>query len=810
MSRYRSCLRLIVNDLICVPKRDALQAIITCAANYGAPTMNLYSVTLWDALKFEILNVQEEDLAEEALKGLQEIARTLSTGAHDGSLTNYLKPIAKECNEHLEDAPTKQSSAAGRILSTVARASPDVSNRLTRAVVPQLFALYSAADSIPRRRGLLEVLNQFMEANINCFGKWRNVDITSAGDLLPVSRAGANALDEYSDQCASILMSAIVATPIKEVSFRLLAMSGLGSLVMVRGVLDDPSVMQVIKLLVDIVIVEEPHGKDETKAAAIDALVDIAHQKPQLVIENAIPAFMARLPDSDNGANTVYVPVLEAFAKLSAEQQLFSTIIIRLKNQLNTALRQNSSPRYVLMVLSAILYAFTKGSVDLSNPAVFGQLYTDMVVPLIHTATTSNASALDADDVVETIGRICNMIVSPQPWVAQTEICRNTYTLFRQESILAVPPFSMKSREQLRTLPISTHLLASLQRDATPHTDTAALLRALVAASTASSTPPSIRPTLLLQISLLTNKFIPASATAAILQPLLAGSTSLLSLENLTQDTLRAAFALLQALVLRSDRLLPVLIPVFLDLLSDSVHGPTAARALAALLAPSDVLSKRNHCVIYALHPQRFFTLTVPAIVAAFQASTRPAADLNAAAASDGASSTRANLLTALTGILHHIPHTLLRTELPTLVPLLLQSLALPDAAVAAGAVATLSRVVHDDAPTLASHIGALALRLCDIASPTRGPPHAAAARPSSPSLPPPRLRAAALACLHELALASAPPAPGLRAELLLPHAPLVVRRLGAALDDRRRAVRAEAVRCRAAWVALGEEAAGE
>lgn len=781
-------------------KRDALQAITACATNYGAPTMNLYSVTLWDALKYEILSVEEEDLAEEALKGLQEIARTLSTGAHDGPLANYLKPIAKECNEHLEDAPTKQSSAAGRILSIIARASPDVSNRLTRAVIPQLLALYSGANSIPRRRGLLEVLNNFMEANVNCFGKWRNVDTTSSGNLLPVSRGGSNALDEYSDQCASILMSAIVATPMKEVSFRLLAMSGLSSLVMVRGVLDDPTIMQVIKLLVDIVIVEEPYSRDETKAAAIDALVDIAHQKPQLVIENAIPAFIARLPDSDNGANVVYVPVLEAFAKLSAEQQLFSTIIIRLKNQLNTALRQNSSHRYVLMVLSAILYAFTKGSVDLSNPSTFGQLYTDMVVPLIHTATTSNASALDAEDVVETIGRICNTIVYPQPWVAQTEICRNIYTLFRQASITAVPPFAMQSQEQLRTLPISTHLLASLQRDATPHTDTAALLSALVAASTVPGIPPFARTTLLLQISLLTNKFIPASATAILVQPLLAGPTSLLSRENLTPDTLRVAFALLHALVLRSDRLLPVLIPTFLDLLSDSTHGPTTARDLAALLAPSNVLSKRNHCIVYALHPQRFFALTVPAIVAAFQASTKPAATV----AADGTSSTGANLLTALTGILHHIPHNLLRTELPTLVPLLLQSLALPDAAVAAGAVATLARVVHDDAPTLAGHVGALASRLCDIASPAREP-HKLAAQPSSP----PRLRAASLACLHALALTCAPPALGLRAELLLPHAPLVIRRLGAALDDGRRAVRAEAVRCRVAWLALGEEAAG-
>lgn len=721
--------------------------------------------------------MQEEELAEEALRGLQEIARTLTTSAYEGPLPNYLKPIAKECNEHLEDAPTKQSSAAGRILSSIARASPEVSNWLTRAVLPQLLALYSSADSLPRRRGLLEVLNQFMEANLVCFGKWRNTETTATGDLRPATRLGPNALEEYSDQCASMLMGSIVATPVNEVSFRLLAMNGLSSLVMVKGVLDDVVITKIIGILVNIVIAEESYGKDETKAAAIDSLVDIARQKPQLVIENAIPAFIGRLPDSDNEPNTVYVPVLEAFAKLSVEQQLFSTVIIRLKNQLNTALRQDSSPQYVLAVLSAILYAFTRGAVDLSNAAIFGQLYTDMVSPLIQAATTSPAKAMNDDAVLDTVGRICNTIIQPQPWVSQVEICRNTYTLFRQVDITKVPPFVLQP-ESSKTLAISTHLIASLHREAKPHTDMPALLHALIATVADPATPTSTRTTVLVQVSLIVSKYLPAATTSTVLLPILLGPTSLLSQPALTPHALRTAFAILKPLVLRTDPLLAQLIPTYLSLLADATHGPAVARALGALLAPSDLLTKRNHCVIYALHPQRFFALTVPALTAAY-ATTPPA---QAAA--------RANILTALSGILTHIPYSLLRPDLPALLPPLLQSLALHDAPVAAGAIATLSRVLIDDAAALHGHVGALVTRLLDVACPTPG-----AARPAAAS---PRLRVAALACLNAFVGA-------LRAELLLPQRRTVIRRLAAALDDAKRAVRAEAVRCRAAWLGLGE-----
>ena len=117
----------------------------------------MYSITLWDALKFEILNAQEEDLAQEALESIASIARTLSEGTN-GPLNAYLRPIIKECKEHMEDAPTKQSQAAARILHKIATVSAQVSNILLTGILPSMFTLYQTADSTAKRRGLLEAL----------------------------------------------------------------------------------------------------------------------------------------------------------------------------------------------------------------------------------------------------------------------------------------------------------------------------------------------------------------------------------------------------------------------------------------------------------------------------------------------------------------------------------------------------------------------------------------------------------------------------------------------------------------------------
>ena len=775
-------------------KRDALQAITSCISNYGPGAANLYSITLWDALKFEILNAQEEDLAEEALRSLTEIATQLTLSAHDDPLQNYLQPITKECNEHLEDTPTKQSAAAGQVLEAVSTASPDACNLVAKKVLPHWLALYSSSENLPRRRGLLECLEVLLNAHAKTFGRWR--ERTSTPMDAQRSKAAPTAAIEHVPALIDCLRVALLRTPVSEVSFRLLALSCLKKAVVTRRLLDDGTITSVIRACNHVIIDEEPYGKDEVKALAIDCLVDIAHQKSQLIIERALPEFVAQLPDTDVDYLKHYVPALETLAKLSSEPQIFKTIILRLRNRYTTAIRNQSSSRYVSALLAAILYAFSHGAAELSDPSNASSYYTDFVIPSISEIASEDApDALRDPLVLEHVGRICNIILRQQPFAAQTEICRNVYTLFRQKEITQVPPFVLTRTSSASTLILSTHLIAALQREARPHTDMVGLLDALVSFASRDDISAPVRATLIVQISLIVNKFFKASDPA-----LISTTNKLIDDPNASSKSLLVAFTILKALTLRNSPLLKSLVPRFLARLSGRLHSLQVASSFSTILAPSEVLVPENHCIVYALHKQRFFSLTVPWMAETFRNHPESVSSDH-----DKRQSSRYSILIALSGILYYIPYDLLKEQLATLVPLLLQSLSIEDNDVTARTISTFEKVVREDPKLIDDHIGSLTSRLCDIACVSSPPPMNSSKKPGvSPiTLHPPKTRAAALACLATF--------PGsFRTDQLIPHRNTVARRLLAPLDDKKRAVRAEAVRCRRMWLGIGGEEEAE
>lgn len=637
------------------------------------------------------------------------------------------------------------------------------------------------------------MVNRIIEANLLTFGQWRKIEsATSPHDANHVSattRLITNSFSEYSETTRQVLVAALTSSPMKEVSFRVLALESVRNLAMVNQLLGDNEIASIVRAFDDIVIREDSYGKDELKAAAIDALVDLAHQKPQLLIETAFPDFMAQLPDTDKGLTKPYVPVLEAFAKMSAETQVFKTITVRLKNKLYSAARQNASAAYVTSILSALLYAFTNGSVDLSNPANFGTYYADIALALLKDTRTPDGDLRQCSNLqnvtsLDIIGRICNSIVRDQPWVAQTEICRNVYTIFQTQDVSSKAPFNVNDPTADNML-ISTHLLAALQREARPHLDINSLLSATISFANQDQISPAVRQTAIRQVSLLVNKFVPNSETDAIIQSV----SSLVESAAVTSTAVHLAFAILRGAVLRTHRTVPTLLDDhLLPLLTDEAHGGQAARLFSTLLTPDDLLSKANHCQIFNIHKQRFFALTVPHLITIFRAP-------------GSSDATKRNVLVALSGILYWIPYTLLRQqneELERLLPLLLQSLTLnvDDADVKPRAIALFERILLEDAKVVQGHIGSLVSRLLDLAT-SSGAAADKRDKAKATGSSSPKTRAASLACLASFVSS-------FRAELLLPQKHTVVRRLMGALDDPRRAVRAEAVRCRRAWAGVG------
>ena len=757
---------------------------------------------LWDALKFEILHAQEDDLAQKALEALSAIAVTLSHGP-SGPLHAYLKSITDVCIEHLEDAPTKQSQSAGRILSGIASASPGVFNTVIPNVLADIITLYQTSNTAVKRKALLDVVVDLVRADVDVFGDWRHSEALEAH--VP------SALAQFGEQAFELFLYAASNTTPGEHAIRLVGLEGLLQLSRASHILDQVNISRFIDFLGTLVIEIDTSGEDDLRQAAMKALVEAGHQKPRLVIEQSIPALIGHLSDAAVDSTTAYVPVLEAFAKLSEEQALFATVIAELRSLTLAALDQDASPVYVSALASAMLYANQREAkrrclnMDESDPVVFtwARKHTGHEWP----------RALNDDTTLDVLGKNCSVVLRSQPQAVQDDYASRTITsLFHPGSSKNTLPYAhFTNADHTKYVIISTYLLAAFRRETSLPILPSSLLTSLIDLSQVDYLSSRVRTACILHVTLVVNKFLPTASLDATLSPILSSLLNLDFEAPLLRCRIRIFFAILKALVLRNSTLLPGVFSQLLTSLASTAAGRTVARAFATLLHPDPLLVKENHCSVSPLHKQKAFALLVPELTAMFRSAPTDA---------------KPHALIALSGILRWMPQHIFLDDLAPLVPPLLQSLVLQgEDQVKEDALRVLTTVLAEKATVLDEYALSLTNRLLENAvsesgslslnvpatsvglvklstdSPPSAPAQAssASAPAASSRLTPPRIRAAALRTLtlvaQRLDMASVVP--------LQRH---VVKQLAAAVDDGRRAVRAQAVRCRAVWLNVGQE----
>ena len=279
---------------------------------------------------------------------------------------------------------------------------------------------------------------------------------------------------------------------------------------------------------------------------------------------------------------------------------------------------------------------------------------------------------------------------------------------------------------------------------------------------------PSTRQTILRQVGLMTNKFIPSKDIHYAMDILGNLLTGLVETTILSENAVRAVFWIAKALVLRLSNANEIL-DRLLVLLSIGSCSLQSARGFGLLLAPDEILCKENGATVRMLAKQKVFNVCVPTIAQQFrQADT----------------AVKPNYLIALSGILKYMPTEVIMPEIDTLLPLLLQSLDLEDSEVKAATIESLEVVSQESPQGVEGHIGSLVGRLLKSAR-----------NPKANSL---SVRHSALRCLRIF--------PGrVKDSNLLPYKNAVIRGLMAVLDDPKRPVRKEAVECRAAWFNMDE-----
>ncbi|KAJ5140797.1 Armadillo-like helical [Penicillium atrosanguineum] len=783
-------------------KRDALNTLIACIHSYDPDTVSRCSITIWEVLKFEILNAQEEFLSELSLEALKGIAQRLSEGVTETTqelpLAQYLKPITKECNEQLQEPQQKQAKPAQQILGSLSSSSVPAFTLVVQTVVAPIFTIYQEADGIVKQRALLETLSVLFESAINIFGKW-----TTRGSEVSF----VNPLLEFKDQFSDVLGQTLMGAAKEEASFRVTALKGFLRLSTLRDFFQDNEIGLFVQYLDEILLQEESVGRDDLKKEAIAALAEISKHKPRLIMDITFPAFVATLPDEDDGTNTIYLSTLDTLAQISVERDIFETLFRRLFSKLSILLQkeQPGSVGYPRAILVTLLYVMQQRDMK-ADPNV--DLYFDKIVIGLCRSVSEAASGksknrvLNDATILDTLGRLCNLLVRSVSIQKQEQVAENVYSLFSSPSDFSPVPFSQgATADQERTIIVSTYLLAGLSKDCgnrIPYTspDVSGLLQDLVMRSVSYDTEPATHLSFLRHLALLVNKFL-SKQDLNIAETAFDGLVSGKGILN--PGTIRTVFWLSKALVLRLAPTTTHILTSLLGLLSspDQQTSAATARGFSILLGDDDVLSATNGATIRLLSKQRVFTTVVPLISSRIR-------DVNTAGPADHTKSDHIKPahLTALACILSTITTALVMPELPTLLPLLLQSLdlqTLDSVAVRAATLDTLAVIIRDNGVAVidqCGHVHSLVERLLKTTQ----------AKTETNAVNTPRLRADALKCLYLLATKQTPADAGSKApepsiSPLLPEKNEVLRSLRAVLDDPKRDVRKAAVDARSAWL---------
>lgn len=569
-------------------------------------------------------------------------------------------------------------------------------------------------------------------------------------------------LQPYGKVALELFLRALTHAPKAEVSFRLVSLDGLVQLSSIPGVLSEEEINRIIDTITSLILRERIPGDGDIRTPAIERLVQLARVHSNLVQAKAIPAFMVELPDVPHELAD-YSTCLEAFAQLSVERQVFDVIVLRLKSKYNAAKHQGASQQYQQNLLKALLYAFLQGSPIKEDGVLRSSYFLQFAEPMLDGVSTGDLAAYSSTDL-DIIGRLCNCLLREQSPHFQSSIY-NT----RRAWLLEGLEDSSSTRKTLQLAPFLLHFYAALRPEVVETQDVILQLQSIVRAVASVDKIDSRVSALLRTATTLVNKCLAAADIEPAVTKTGLDSKTLLS-HSIDDLQLAQAFAVAKALVLqgKTTALTKAYLQELLALLPRvSKHQ---AQYYGTLLAPDEVLDKQNHCVISGLYKQRTFTQLVPPIVAEVRSSDQ---------------ATRPNLLIALSGILRWLPYSVLQPSLHTLVAPLLQTLDLTDVSpeIKLSALTIFESVLMHDPSDVSEHTSSLISRLTAC---TSGQEKDA------------KVRAKALQCLAIMPKQ-------LKREVVIPHRRQVVKQLIHCLDDGRRTVRTEAVRCRTNWLGLEE-----
>ncbi|XP_028651482.1 MMS19 nucleotide excision repair protein homolog isoform X1 [Erpetoichthys calabaricus] len=757
-------------------KLDALQTLTACVASYGHKELKEFLPSLWSSIRREVFQTASEKVESAGLSALHGLTACLSrsvlTCDSEDSLETFLNLIVKDCQHHLCEPDLKLVWPSAKLLQAAASSSFRASCKISRVVVPLLLEQYNHHVQSTQRRTLLEVLQKFIHS----------------AKRSPVEEGGESSLAEYRQSLCSVVFCALSD------SSSALQTSGLRTLMAIGnhpGLLFGTDIELAVDHLSKFILEDVDN---ETSLVAMEASGSLACLHTTAFCSRMVPALKEKILSDCLGGSGETPPA-------KSQQALF----LRIVRALAAISTHPNLVRETVPILLQVLSASHTGNVQIRQEDVISVCQNLQCIVELAQGSEESACYFHETVIPYVLGLSLQAAFHKE----------RTLSPLREEKVLSalVPVFSAASgcsQHMLAAQTASQILMLFLVGDATflpennvpqnvnllkSHSDNSAqtqlvcLLMGCVCSLPINAELPMLDQLLteLEELSCtclhpftytsaakcfagLVNKYPSGQKLDQLLENTLTRiDTILTSTEPSSSSNQKQAFTFLlwltKALLLRYHPLSAPLTDKLLCLLVDPSLGTLAADGFALLMNdPPDVLNKACHADVRMMYRQRFFTETAPKLVQGFNSSPKEM---------------KSSYLKALSHILNCLPKQVLISELPALLPLLLEGVSCPDSEVQLSTLSCLHPLLLDIPQVLTLHLETLITKLLGLTS--------------SAAM---KIRIMSLRCLHALTQ--------LPLHVILPFRSRTLRALAVPLDDKKRLVRKEAVLARGEWFLLG------
>jgi DNA repair/transcription protein MET18/MMS19 len=367
-----------------------------CIWEYNFSVAIEWAPKIWDSLKFEIWNGDNEEFITGALKVINAMARKLSTQSWDlsdetAAHASFIIGIYKECVQRVVDSGQRFMLSTGRILYAMASVSPYLFYWVPGHVVRPLLDYWRTLDSKSEKTLLIGVLNRLLHARIEVEAMLNEaLDEYVPGSTPPLASSVDShtkfkaSLDPFQEAIVEIYWGAMPAPSSDspdDVAFRVNTIQGLALIMGIPSFLSDMERGTIIQSLN--VIVQDIDESLAIYSEAVSALRQISINDPVRFKDITLASFISNLPPVITHASQLdhVIHNLDALTEVACnltctaptpatKHTLFDHFARALLEKLFALIRQPNQLTYVNAILIAILNGLRKFDKATDNETV--------------------------------------------------------------------------------------------------------------------------------------------------------------------------------------------------------------------------------------------------------------------------------------------------------------------------------------------------------------------------------------------------------------------------------------------------------